>query len=75
MDTLLILKDTIAVNIIKSADSCKQCIHDIPTNEYDVWINASICITIVLVSLIVAITLYHYSRMKMKRLRNQHQVE
>lgn len=53
MDTLLIIKDTIAVNFANAVDLSKQCPQEIPTNEYDFGIVFCICVLVFLVAIVV----------------------
>lgn len=53
MDTLLIIKDTIAVNFANAIDLSKQCPQEIPTNEYDFGIVFCICVLVFLVAIVV----------------------
>ena len=53
MDTLLIIKDTIAVNFANAVDLSEQCPQEIPTNEYDFGIVFCICVLVFLVAIVV----------------------
>lgn len=60
MDSLLVLKDTIAVNMHHAVDTCKVCVLEAPTNCNDVKITIIICGTIVTAFLIAAVALLLY---------------
>ena len=53
MDTLLIVKDTVAVNIINATDFSKQCPQEFPTNAYDLGIALVICLFVFFIAIVV----------------------
>ena len=65
MDTLLILRDTIATNVVKVIDCCSHCVQETETNWADVQIVFLICSAIALSILIIAVTMgiliWHYN--------------
>jgi len=75
MEPLLVLKDTIAVNIINVADSRKESVQEFPTNVFDLWIAIAICIAIVVVALITAHSLLVYYNAKNRKLCEQRKDE
>lgn len=69
MDTLLVLKDTIAVNIFKAADATKQCVHEVPTNENDRWIAIAICVAVFLVAIVLTYGFCSWQKAKFNHLK------
>lgn len=69
MDTLLIIKDTIAVNFTNAADLSKQCPQEIPTNEYDFGIVFVICASFFLVAVVVTAGFYLWQKAKFNYLK------
>ena len=68
MDTLLILRDTIANHVVKVIDSCQPCIQEAETNWADVVIVKYICLAIVVVSFMFAVACYLCQKEKYKYL-------
>lgn len=76
MDTLLILKDTVAVNII-AKDFSKQCSQELPTNAYDLGIALVICLFVFLIAIVVKCGFKAWQKAKfnyLKELDNQKNV-
>ena len=69
MDTLLIIKDTIAVNFTNAADLSKQCPQEIPTNEYDYGIVFVICASFFLVAVVITAGFYLWQKAKFNYLK------
>lgn len=69
MDSLLVLKDTIAAYIIKAADTSRQCIQEIPTNEYDLWIAIAICVAVSIFAIVITVGLYKWQKIRFDYLR------
>lgn len=69
MDTLLIIKDTIAVNFTNAAGLSKQCPQEIPTNEYDYGIVFVICASVFLVAVVVTAGFYMWQKAKFNYLK------
>ncbi len=57
MDTLFIIKDAIATNVLKVVDTCQPCVQEAEMNWADVEIIKYICIAVVLSVLVIAFTL------------------
>lgn len=49
MDTLLILQDTVLVDIVKVIDSCQSYVHETETSWQDVAIVLCICVTLIII--------------------------
>ena len=75
MDTLLILKDTVPAKIIKVVDSCQPCTHEAATNCQDVIVVAIVCGAVVLTTLVIAVSLLIYFRIKNSKLRKLQEAE
>lgn len=69
MDTLLIIKDTIAVNFTNAADLSKQCPQEIPTKEYDYGIVFVICASFFLVAVVITAGFYLWQKAKFNYLK------
>jgi len=75
MDTLLILKDTITVHVVKLGDACQSCAQKAATNCNDVTFVVIICGAIVAIVLIVAVSFLAYWGIKNRRLRKEEKAE
>lgn len=69
MGTVLILKDTIAVNIINSADTHKEYVQEFPTNEFDLWIAIAICAAVFLVAIVLTKGFCSWQKAKFNHLK------
>lgn len=68
MNTLLIIKDSIAVNFINAADLSKRCSQEIPTNEYDLGIVIAIGVIVAIVAIVLTIGFNKWQKNKFKYL-------
>ncbi len=75
METLLFLSDTFTSNVAKAVGSSSSCIQEASTNCQNVIVVAIICGTIVLITLIVAVSLLVYFRIKNSKLGKQQEAE
>lgn len=75
METLLFLSDTFTSNVAKAVGSSSPCIQEASTNCQNVIVVAIICGTIVLITLIVAVSLLVYFRIKNSKLGKQQEAE
>lgn len=57
MNSILLTIDSISANVAKAMDSCASCIHTADTNLDDVRIVQTVCLTILIIALIVAIVI------------------
>ncbi len=71
MDTLLILKDTIAAHVVKFSDVCQSCAPKAATNCNDVKIAVIICGAVVAMVLIFALSFLVYYGIKNCRSRKE----
>lgn len=69
MDTIIIVKDTVAVSIINAEDFNKQFSQEIPTNEYDYGIVFAICASVFLVAVVVTAGFYLWQKAKFNYLK------
>lgn len=69
MDTIIIVKDTVAVSIINAEDFSKQFSQEIPTNEYDYGIVFAICASVFLVAVVVTAGFYLWQKAKFNYLK------
>lgn len=71
MDTLLILRDTIAAHVVKFGDVCQSCAPKAATNCNDVKIAVIICGAVVVMVLIVALSFLVFYGIKNCRSRKE----
>lgn len=71
MDTLLILRDTITVDVVKIISTYSPCTQEVETNWADVEIVSIICIAVVLTVFIVSLLfiLWYYFKKQAERKR------
>ena len=57
MNAILLTHGFISATVAKMVDSCASCIHTANTNCADVEVVKTVCLTIIVVSVIIAVTL------------------
>jgi hypothetical protein len=70
MDTIVIIRDTVATCVKKTVDICQPCVKEAETNWQDVTIVAIICITILILALIGICRYFRWKKFEREAIDN-----